>query len=76
MPDGFRKFSATGVSASFAGTGNAQRIRIPIINVDSEVGELEILDLGDSRAYETPKGIVGHLPKTPNPGEMGNGQNP
>ena len=73
LPEGFRSFSTAGVSASLAATGNAQRIRIPIINVDSGVGELEILDLGDSRAYETPKGIVGHLPKTSNPGEAGNG---
>lgn len=73
LPEGFRTISAAGVSASLAGMGNAQRIRIPIINVDSGVSELSILDLGDSRAYETPNGVVGHLPKTSNPGEVGNG---
>ncbi len=69
---GFRPVSALdlpqkGTSAS------AQRIRIPIIGVDSVVDDLEIVDLGDSRTYETPDNIVGHIPDTANPGESGNG---
>ena len=35
--------------------------------------ELEIIDLGNSRSYETPDNAVGHIPGTPNPGEGGNG---
>ena len=41
------------------------------VAVDSNVAPLEIMDLGDSRAYETPKHIVGHIPVSANPGERG-----
>lgn len=47
------------------------RITIPAIGVDSDVKGLQILDLGDSLAYETPKNVVGHIPTTANAGEMG-----
>ena len=46
-------------------------IIIPSIRVDSEVEGLEIVDVGDSRAYVTPKHIVGHIPELANPGEQG-----
>ena len=45
------------------------RIIIPSVGVDSGVSGLDILDLGDSRAYTTPKNTVGHIPQTANPGE-------
>ncbi len=51
---------------------NASRIVIPSINVDSAIEDLGIIDLGDSRAYETPMHIVGRIPQTSNPGELGN----
>ena len=44
-----------------------------MIDVDSTVDELAIIDLGDSRAYETPKNTGGHIPETVNPGQLGNG---
>ena len=47
------------------------RISIPAIGVDSEVISLQILDLGDSLQYETPKNVVGHIPETVNAGEEG-----
>jgi LPXTG-site transpeptidase (sortase) family protein len=47
------------------------RIFIPSIGVNSKVDSLKILDLGDSRAYETPKHVVGHIPQSANPGEAG-----
>jgi LPXTG-site transpeptidase (sortase) family protein len=49
------------------------RIILPSIGVDSEVAGLQVLDLGDSRAYETPKNLVGHIPQSANPGEGGSG---
>lgn len=49
------------------------RILIPAIDVDSATSELVIQDLGDSRAYETPKYVVGHIPETARPGERGTG---
>ncbi len=51
---------------------DAVHIRIPSIGVDSEVTNLAILDLGDSKEYETPARVVGRIPETSNPGEMGN----
>ena len=47
------------------------RIIIPAIAVDSAVEDLEIRDLGNSRAYETPDQVVGHIPQGANPGEVG-----
>jgi LPXTG-site transpeptidase (sortase) family protein len=34
---------------------------------------LAIVDLGNSRSYETPKNTIGHIPETADPGELGNG---
>ena len=51
----------------------AVRIRIPVVGIDSDVKELEVIDSGDSRAWETPKYIVGHIPTTGLPGESGQG---
>ena len=51
----------------------ATQLLIPSIGVDSSIKELEIVDLGDSRAYETPDNVVGHIPVTANSGERGNG---
>ncbi len=50
---------------------NATRLRVPAIGIDSLVKELEILDLGGSRAYETPANTIGHIPETANAGEIG-----
>ena len=40
--------------------------------MDSEVANLAIIDLGDSSQYETPKHVVGRIPRASNPGEVGN----
>lgn len=54
------------------GSGSeATRLIVPSIEVDSRVAELAILDLGGSRAYETPDNTVGHIPETANAGESG-----
>ena len=47
------------------------RLIIPSIGVDSGVSGLQVMALGDSRAYETPKHVVGHIPEFANPGEKG-----
>ena len=58
-------------------SGNSQpralRMRIPSIQVDAQVEELALVDLGTARAYETPDKIVGHIPETAHPGGIGNG---
>ncbi len=51
----------------------ATRLIVPSIDVDSGIDELAILDLGGSRAYETPANTVGHIPETANAGEAGSG---
>lgn len=72
LPDGFRAISAAD-EISGPGEGSlSKRIAIPLIGVDSIVAELAILNIGDSRSYETPKNLVGHIPQSPNAGEMGN----
>ena len=71
-PDGYVSVSST----QGADRGNApvaSQIIIPSINVDSAVETLAIIDIGDSREYETPKHVVGRIPNTSNPGELGNG---
>ena len=73
LPEGYRLVSDYDVSSLPGTTASAQRIQIPIIGVDSNVSELRILDLGNSRAYETPDNVIGHIPETSNPGEKGNG---
>ena len=72
LPDGFRAVSASDDALRRGQGAPTSRIAIPLIDVDSETKELAILNLGDSRAYETPKHVVGHIPQSPNPGEIGN----
>ena len=49
----------------------ATRIIVPAIGVDSAVRQLSVFELGNSRAYETPKNIVGHIPQSDDGGELG-----
>ena len=48
------------------------RIRIPAINLDAQIRGLKILDLGNEKAYETPKNVVGHIPESASAGSVGN----
>jgi sortase (surface protein transpeptidase) len=48
------------------------RIRIPAINLDAQIQGLRILNLGNERAYETPKNVVGHIPESAPAGAAGN----
>ena len=70
-PDGYVSIdSSQGMPRGSA--SDASHIRIPSIGVDSAVSNLAIIDIGDSRQYETPKHVVGRIPQTSNPGELGN----
>ncbi|MBI4298436.1 MAG: sortase [Chloroflexi bacterium] len=73
LPEGFIPLNGHYSSLDVGDLSAAERMEIPIIGVNSEVRDLAILDLGSSRAYETPKKIVGHIPGTANPGEPSNG---
>jgi len=46
-------------------------IEIPAINLNSEIMQLKIVDIGESSQYETPNNVVGHIPSSSNPGEPG-----
>lgn len=70
LPGGFRPI-APEEAPPVGSLPPATRIRIPAIDLDSKVEELALVDLGDSRAYETPKHVVGHIPESANAGEMG-----
>lgn len=72
IPPGFLPVSLDQVS-DIGGNSAARRIEIPAIGVEAAVIELGILDLGDSKAYETPDNVVGHIPGTANPGENSRG---
>ncbi|MCH7737009.1 MAG: sortase [Chloroflexi bacterium] len=67
--DGFSPIGESGVTIS--NILPSTRILIPVIGVDSTISELSILDLGDSRAYESPDNTVGHIPASANAGEQG-----
>ena len=70
-PDGYLSIDSS--QGMLRGTASdASHIRIPSIGVDSAVTNLAIIDIGDSRQYETPKHVVGRIPETSNPGELGN----
>ena len=51
----------------------ATRMIIPEIGLRAAVEELEVVEEGDSRAWETPKHVVGHIPTTAKPGTSGQG---
>ena len=62
-----------GDTVAGGGSQRSTRLLIPAVDIEATVEELEILDLGDSRQYETPKFTVGHIPVTSDPGGQGNG---
>ena len=67
--DGFLLIGESGVTIT--DIQPSTRIMVPSIGVDSTISELSILDLGDSRAYESPDNTVGHIPESANAGEEG-----
>ena len=73
LPEGFEPASAQDSRWLSAPKAVARRLSIPSIGVDSDVKELAVVDLGNSRSYETPKNTIGHIPETADPGELGNG---
>ena len=49
------------------------RIVIPILGIDSIVEDLGVEISSNSRSWETPKNVVGHIPSTAKPSEEGSG---
>ena len=47
------------------------RLIVPEIGLNAPVGGLRILNTGDTRKYESPNNVVGHIPESANPGESG-----
>ncbi|MGA0276075.1 MAG: sortase [Dehalococcoidia bacterium] len=73
IPEEFTPVDSTSIFRDYDATSDAFRIRIPAIDVDAPIKDLAILDLGDSKEYETPDRVVGHIPETAEPGQNGNG---
>ena len=73
IPAEFTPVRSTDIFSDVNPTEAATRIRIPSISVDSTVEELQIIDLGNQRSYETPDNTVGHIPETSLPGQQGDG---
>ena len=67
------KYMAPGVVQAGTNQMPATRIRIPVVGIDSEVLELGVIEMDESRAWETPKNVVGHIPTTSVPGAQGQG---
>ena len=67
--DGFSPIGESGVTIT--DIQPSTRIMVPSIGVDSTISELSIMDLGDSRSYESPDNTVGHIPESANAGEDG-----
>ena len=49
------------------------QMSIPLVKIESSISELRIIDHGNHLAYETPNNVIGHIPKSANPAEIGNG---
>ena len=62
MLDGFTSIGGSGLEIT--DFQPATRIMIPSIGINSGISELALVDLGDSRHYESPNNTVGHIPKT------------
>jgi LPXTG-site transpeptidase (sortase) family protein len=73
IPENFIPILSTDLFRDFDPTSNATRMKIPAINVNSTVSELNIIDLGDQKSYETPNNTVGHITETSLPGQQGDG---
>ena len=73
IPDDFLPVDSTAAEFAALNGEPGLRMRIPAIDLDATVSELELLDLGDSRAWSTPDKVVGHIPTTAKPGESANG---
>ena len=73
LPDGYQPVLNQKIRPPAGVAAVANSIEIPLLGVSSTVSELQILDLGNSRSYETPKNVVGHIPSTAKPSETGNG---
>ncbi len=73
IPTGFIPVDPSDISSDRSYDERGIRMRIPAINLDASVSELEIRDLGDTKQWSTPDRVVGHIPHTANPGAAGNG---
>ena len=73
IPEGFLPVDASAMKYELEGEGQGLRMRIPAIDLDAIVSELELRDLGDARQWSTPDKVVGHIPTTADPGESAHG---
>ena len=72
LPDGFALIDSSEDNPLLL-VAPATRMSISALDIDSNVVELSITDLGERRAYETPNNTIGHIPETADAGEQGSG---
>ena len=68
LESNFKRATPTSPEPEFA-----IRMIVPGIGLRAAVEELEVVEEDDSRAWETPKHVVGHIPTTAKPGTSGQG---
>ena len=72
LPDGFAPIDSSEDNPLLL-VAPATRMTISALDIDSNVVELSITELGERRAYETPNNTIGHIPETADAGENGSG---
>jgi hypothetical protein len=73
IPDGFEFVSNLDALRDDRLSGEPKTLLIPSIGLVAPVSELMILEEDTGARYEQPINLVGHIPETPNPGQLGNG---
>jgi sortase (surface protein transpeptidase) len=73
IPDGFEFVSNLDALRGNGVSDEAKLLLIPSIDLVATVSELVILEEERGARYEQPINLVGHIPETPNPGQLGNG---
>ena len=66
-------YEAIDSATKIISNSNPTKIRIPTILINSEINNLNIVKKGDSYQWENPKWVVGYIPTTPKPNEIGTG---
>ena len=73
LPDGFMYLNSTEIIRDSVAFPAADTLDIPAINLRTSVYALAVYDEGGKQLWESPVDIVGHIPGTSHPGEIGAG---
>jgi sortase (surface protein transpeptidase) len=73
LPDGFVYLHSAEIIRDSVASPAADTLEIPAINLRTSVYALAVYDEGGKQLWESPVDIVGHIPGTSHPGEIGAG---